>query len=72
MNHAALGNVPKYVGEKEVSRITGRALQTLRNDRFNGRGIPYTKFSRSVRYSLEDIVKFMEARKIIPVNEAAR
>ncbi len=72
MNQANLGNVPRYLGEKEVSRITGRALQTLRNDRFNSRGIPYTKFSRSVRYSLDDVIQFMESRKIIPVNEAAR
>jgi len=68
---AGTENLPRYLNERQVSRITGRALQTLRNDRFSGRGIPYTKFSRSVRYSLDDVVQFMEARKIIPVNEAA-
>lgn len=66
MNQANLGNVPKYLGESQVSEITGRALQTLRNDRFNGMGIPYVKFGRSVRYSLADVVQFMESRKIIP------
>lgn len=64
-------SLPRYLNERAVSQITGRALQTLRNDRFNGRGIPYTKFSRSVRYSLADVVQFMESRKIIPINEAA-
>lgn len=62
---AGTENLPRYLNEKQVSGITGRALQTLRNDRFNGRGIPYTKFSRSVRYSLADIIQFMEARKVI-------
>jgi predicted DNA-binding transcriptional regulator AlpA len=54
----------RYVGEREVSRITGRALPTLRNDRFNRRGIPYVKLGRSVRYRLADVLEFMESRKI--------
>ncbi len=58
----------RYIEENEVSRITGRAVQTLRNDRFNGRGIPYIKIGRSVRYSLSDVVEFMEKRKIMTEN----
>jgi hypothetical protein len=54
----------QYLTEKQVAEITGRALQTLRNERFLGRGIPYVKVGRSIRYSLEDVVGFMEARKI--------
>ncbi len=54
----------KYVGEKEVSKITGRALPTLRNDRHNRRGIPYIKMGRSVRYSVQDVIAFMEGNKI--------
>ena len=57
-------NTPKYIDEKQVFEITGRALQSLRNDRFLGRGIPYIKMGRSVRYLLDDVVSFMEARKI--------
>jgi predicted DNA-binding transcriptional regulator AlpA len=54
----------RYINEKEVARITGRGLQTLRNDRHRGRGLPYIKMGRSVRYSLEDVIAYMEARKI--------
>jgi hypothetical protein len=53
-----------YLPEKEVSRITGRAMSTLRNERFNRKGIPYVKVGRSVRYSHEDVISFMENRKI--------
>ena len=53
-----------YVNEKEVSKITGRALQTLRNDRHCGRGFAYVKLGRSVRYSLQDVLSYMESRKI--------
>lgn len=54
----------QYLDEKEVSRITRRALPTLRNDRHLGRGIPYLKIGRSVRYSLADVITFMEAGRI--------
>jgi predicted DNA-binding transcriptional regulator AlpA len=54
----------KYINERDVNRITGRALPTLRNDRFNRRGIPYIKLGRSVRYRLADVLEFMESRKI--------
>jgi predicted DNA-binding transcriptional regulator AlpA len=53
-----------YLREDEVSKITSRALSTLRNERFNRKGIPYVKVGRSVRYSYEDVVQFMEQRKI--------
>lgn len=53
-----------YITEREVSRMTSRALSTLRNDRFNGRGIPYCKVGRSVRYSRDDVVAYMESTKI--------
>ena len=59
-------NLPRYLNEQQVSKITGRALQTLRNDRFCSKGLPYVKFGRSVRYSLADVVEFMESRKIVP------
>ena len=59
-------NLPKYIDEKVVSKITGRALPTLRNDRHNRRGLPYSKFGRSVRYDLSDVIEFMESRKIVP------
>lgn len=57
-------DIPRYVNEKEVSRITGRAVQTLRNERFRGQGIPYVKVGRAVRYRLSDVIDFMEARKV--------
>lgn len=54
----------QYLTEKQVNKMTQRGLQTLRNDRFRGRGIPYVKLGRSVRYLLDDVIAFMEARKI--------
>jgi hypothetical protein len=54
----------RYITEQEVSELTGRGLQTLRNDRHMGRGFPYTKLGRSVRYRLGEILDIMESRRI--------
>ena len=58
-------NQKKYITEKEVSEITSRALSTLRNERFLGKGIPYIKIGKSVRYKLDDVIEYMESRRIV-------
>lgn len=54
----------KYIREQEVAAKTGRALSTLRNDRHRGRGIPYYKLGKSVRYLESEVYEFMEKCKI--------
>ena len=54
----------KYLTEKQVAEVTGIALSTLRNDRSRKTGIPYSKLGRSVRYKLQDVLDFVEVRKI--------
>ena len=54
-----------YLTEIEVEHVTGRSRFTLRNERFLRRGIPYLKIStRSVRYKTEDVIAFMERRRV--------
>ena len=62
----------QYLTEKEVSKLTGRALSTLRNDRQTGNGFPYVKWGRFVRYRKQDVIEFMESRKVIPSNDNER
>jgi len=60
-----------FLNEKETSKLTGRALSTLRNERHMRRGIPYLKVSqRTIRYKLEDVLSFMESRRITFENDA--
>lgn len=59
-----MNTATQYLTEREVSQITRRALSTLRNERAAGRGIPYCKVGRSVRYSLADVIRYMEERKV--------
>lgn len=59
-----LMDMKKYVNEKVVSDITGIAIQTLRNQRFFRRGIPYHKIGKAVRYSLDDVYRYLDSKKI--------
>ncbi len=60
---------PQYLTENEVSKMTGIALSTLRNSRFMGKGIPYYKIGKSVRYRLNDVTGYIEARRINTINQ---
>jgi phage terminase Nu1 subunit (DNA packaging protein) len=57
-------NEVRYINEKKVAEITDLSVQTLRNDRHLGKGIPYTKRGRSVRYRVDEVIDFMERRKV--------
>jgi hypothetical protein len=60
----------QYLTEREVSALTRISLQTLRNERCKGKGIPYVKLGTSrrssVRYCLEDVLAFMESHRVVP------
>ena len=56
----------RFINETAVSGITGLSVQTLRNWRFQGKGIPYVKAGRSVRYQYQQVISFMEDRTILP------
>lgn len=62
-------DAPRWINEKIVAEMTGLSCQTLRNQRYKGEGLPYSKIGVSVRYEVSDIIKYMENRKIIPRNE---
>lgn len=55
-----------WVDEKRVAELTGIAVQTLRNWRFQRIGPPYSKIGkgRMVRYRLDEVINFMERNKI--------
>lgn len=53
-----------YIDEKKLSAMTGRAIQTLKNDRFKGRGFPYIKIGKSVRYDEEVVIAIMEKSQV--------
>lgn len=56
----------QFFTEKEVAEMGIRAIQSLRNDRWAGRGLPFFKIGKSVRYSVKDIREFLQKGKIEP------
>ena len=54
----------KYLTEQDVADLTGRALPTLQKDRRYGRGIPYLKIGRQVRYKISDVEQFMDSCRV--------
>jgi hypothetical protein len=54
------------VDEYEAGKIMDRGVQTLRNDRHLGRGCPYVKIGRSVRYLMHDIREYLLKNRIDP------
>lgn len=55
-----------FLPDTEVAKILCSGVQTLRNNRSKGAGLPYTKFGRLVRYRLADVLKYLESHKVTP------
>jgi predicted DNA-binding transcriptional regulator AlpA len=53
-----------FLSDKEVSKLLGVGRQTLANWRGLQKGPRYVKSGRLVRYAVNDILAYMEARKI--------
>jgi len=51
---------------RETAILIGRAEQTLANERFEGKGLRYVRWGRSIKYRLSDILAEIEARTIDP------
>ena len=51
---------------RETSVMIDRAEQTLANERFEGRGLPYVKWGRAVKCRLSDILAEIANRTIDP------
>ncbi len=57
---------PRLMTEVEVAEVQQKSIQTLRNDRHLGRGTPYIKSGRSVRYSPYDVAEAILKGRINP------
>ncbi|MBN1548486.1 MAG: helix-turn-helix domain-containing protein [Syntrophaceae bacterium] len=57
------------IKENEAAHLMKMSVQTLRNHRTQGKGCPYLKIGRSVRYSVADIEKYLERCRVAPGGE---
>jgi hypothetical protein len=52
---------PPLLNQKQYCELTGKAKSTAEQDRLYGRGAPFVRMGRSIRYRLDDVVAWLEA-----------
>jgi hypothetical protein len=55
-----------FLDDKQISKILAKSPQSLRNERQQGRGLPYYKIGKSVRYKLSEVLEILERCRIEP------
>ena len=55
-----------FLSDVQLSKILNKHPQSLRNERQQGRGLPYYRIGRSVRYRLSDVLKHLERCRVEP------
>ena len=53
------------LSDRDVEKITGRAQNTLQNDRVTGAGIPFIRLGRLVRDRQSDVTDYLAALAIL-------
>ncbi|MCX5814246.1 MAG: helix-turn-helix domain-containing protein [Proteobacteria bacterium] len=54
-----------YRNEREIAKLTGISLSSLRNNRSLKRGLPYIKIGKSIRYNMSDVINYLESHRIV-------
>jgi predicted DNA-binding transcriptional regulator AlpA len=49
----------QLLSDRDVEKITGRAQSTLQKDRVAGKGIPFVRMGRLVRYRQSDVSAYV-------------
>ena len=56
--------IEHYLNDEQAADFLNLSKQTLRNWRCKCRGPAYTKAGRAIRYSFDDLKKFMEKNRV--------
>ncbi|MDR1777730.1 MAG: DNA-binding protein [Desulfovibrio sp.] len=64
----AIQNSPekRFVSEKTLGEMLERPVSSLQQDRFFGRGLPYVKLGKLVRYELNEVIAYLENCRVDP------
>lgn len=54
----------------QVSEVTGKKPTTLTGERFEGRGLPFVKVGRLVRYRKQDVLDYINENTFTSTAEA--
>jgi Helix-turn-helix domain len=65
-----IDKIPLFLTQKELAHLLGRSVRTLERDRGTGGRIPFKKIGRSVLYSREDVLQFLDEASFQNTREA--
>jgi len=52
---------PPLLNQKQYCELTGKSQSTAEQDRLYGRGAPFIRMGRLIRYWLDDVVTWLES-----------
>ncbi|MBF6539258.1 helix-turn-helix domain-containing protein [Nocardia farcinica] len=56
--------LPELLTAAQAAEYIGVSVDTLAQDRYLGRGLPYVRVGRRIRYRASDIAAFLEANVV--------
>ncbi|SHU33568.1 MerR family transcriptional regulator [Mycobacteroides abscessus] len=56
--------LPEVATAAQVAEYLQTTEASLAQDRYLGRGVPYTRFGRRIRYMREDVVNYLAAQTV--------
>jgi hypothetical protein len=59
-----MDDLPALMTTAELADFIRASKQSLEQDRYLGRGLPYIRIGRKIRYEREDVLKFLEDNRI--------
>jgi len=57
-------DLPAVITASQMAQFLQTTPAALAQDRYLGRGVPYTRIGRRIRYMRGDVLKYLEANKI--------
>lgn len=65
-----MSELPEMLTAKQLSEQTGFSENSLAQDRYLGKGIPYVKVGKRVRYLKSDVLAYLQANRVETGNHA--
>lgn len=56
-----MDDLPPLMTTAEVADYIRASKESLNQDRYLGRGMPYVRIGRKIRYRREDVLKYLDA-----------
>jgi hypothetical protein len=61
-----LSELPELCTTAQLAKILQATVNSLAQDRYLGRGIPYIKVGRRVRYRRQDVLDYLKRNSVVP------